>query len=224
MGTRPHAGSHPTCLSENIVNSSTEATNDAELIQSITDGNSGAFTTLYDRHATLLFSVAYHILSDREEARDIVQQVFIKVLKKSSLYSAAKGKAGAWLCTMTRNQSLDRVRQMKSKRLLNENLHEVAASEHDHAWQNQRYAQFSDEVELLNGALAALRPEEIHVLHLAYFGGLSQTEIASKLDQPLGSVKARIRRSLVKLRAALDGMLNPVMAKAHHETVYMAAR
>ena len=82
------------------------------------------------------------------------------------------------------------------------------------------YARYSDEVDLLHGALSGLRPDEMQVLRLAYFGGLSQTEISVELAQPLGSIKARIRRALVKLRIALNGIVeqhspSPQVHRAH---------
>ncbi len=181
---------------------------DSRLVQLTADGDPLAFTELYDRHSTLVFSVALKILADREEARDVLQQVFLKLLKKASLYSPAKGKPAAWLAAMARNQSLDRLRQIKCSRSLGEKLYIEMGGSENPSDPEQTYAHYSDELDLLHGAMAALRPEEIHVLHLAYFGGLSQSEIAGKLSQPLGSVKARIRRALCKLRASLDGVMN----------------
>lgn len=181
---------------------------DSRLMELTADGDSLAFTELYDRHSTLVFSVALKILADREEARDVVQQVFLKLIKKASLYSPEKGKPAAWLAAMTRNQSLDRLRQIKSSRSLGEKLYIEMGGSKNAGHPVETHPHYSDELDLLHGAMAALRPEEIHVLHLAYFGGLSQSEIAGKLSQPLGSVKARIRRALYKLRASLDGVMN----------------
>lgn len=186
------------------MNSTTITSDDSELIHSIAVGDPEAFTILYDRHSSILYSVAFHILGNREEALDVIQQVFLKVLKKAGIYHAAKGKPAAWLVTMTRNQSLDRIRQMKSHRSIGEKFYEDSLCIHQSSHQEARYGQHMDEVELLNGAMGALRQDEINVLHLAYFRGLSQTEISVRLAQPLGSVKARIRRALGKLRAALD--------------------
>ncbi len=181
---------------------------DSRLVELTADGDPLAFTELYDRHSTLVFSIALKILADREEARDVLQQVFLKLLKKASLYSPEKGKPAAWLAAMTRNQSLDRLRQIKSSRSLGEKLYIEMGGPENSNHPEQTHTHYSDELDLLHGAMAALRPEEIHVLHLAYFGGLSQSEIAGKLSQPLGSVKARIRRALYKLRASLDGVIH----------------
>ena len=130
------------------------------------DGDSLAFTELYDRHSTLVFSVALKILADREEARDVVQQVFLKLIKKASLYSPEKGKPAAWLAAMTRNQSLDRLRQIKSSRSLGEKLYIEMGGSKNAGHPVETHPHYSDELDLLHGAMAALRPEEIHVLHL----------------------------------------------------------
>ena len=187
-----------------------EITEDAQLLQDIVLGNQVAFSTLYDRHAGLVFSVALRMMSDREEARDVVQQVFLKVLQKAKLYCPTMGRVVSWLCMITRNQCLDRLRQVKSRKTLGENF--IAESLSNQYYDNQplRYGHYHDEVELLNGAISVLRPQEAEVLQMAYFTGLSQKEIADKLCVPLGSVKARIRRSLVKLRNALEGVIHPV--------------
>lgn len=185
-----------------------EERNDPHLVRLTAEGDGTAFTELYDRHSTLVFSVALKILEDREEARDVVQQVFLKLLKKASLYSPEKGRPAAWLAAMTRNQSLDRIRQLKSRRTLGEKLYIEATVVKDPFHPREGYARYSDEVKLLDGAMATLRPEEIHVLHLAYFGGLSQAEIAAKIGKPLGTVKALIRRALLKLRSALEETLH----------------
>ncbi len=196
------------------MNFPSEATEDCRLVQLTADGDAQAFTELYDRHSTLVFSVALKILADRDEARDVLQQVFLKLFKKASLYNPDKGKPAAWLAAMTRNQSLDRIRQIKARRSLDETLYQEAAAENLHL--TERYAADSDEVGLLHGAMAALRPDEIHVLHLAYFGGLTQSEISEKVGKPLGSVKALIRRALLKLRSSLDGMIQPDSLPPHY--------
>lgn len=181
--------------------------NDPALVQLTAEGDAAAFTELYDRHSTLVFSIAVKILEDREDASDVLQQVFLRLLKSAALYRPDRGKPAAWLAAITRNQCLDRLRQRRCRRDMHQKfyleVHPVAESprtDRGGTWN-------SDEVALLHTAISALRPDEIEVLHLAYFGGLSQTEISHQLAQPLGSVKARIRRSLVKLRTSLDGIV-----------------
>ena len=155
----------------------------------------------------MVFSIGLKMLENREEAGDVVQQVFLRLHHKACLYTPEKGRPAAWLAAITRNQCLDRLRQIKSRRSLSEKLFVEATLAAHPSPPGGGYASYSDEVDLLHGAMAALRPEEAHVLHLAYFGGFSQTEISAALAQPLGSVKARIRRALAKLRTSLEGIL-----------------
>lgn len=184
---------------------------DFNLVQLSSRGNSAAFSELYERHATFIHSVALKILADPDEAKDVVQHVFLKLHQKSHLYDASKGRPAAWLSVMARNRALDRLREIKRRYQLGEKFHAESGfpagaprGEMDDGM--VAYAAHSDAVELLDGALKALRPEEHEVLHLAYFGGCSQLEISTRLSQPLGTVKARIRRGLKKLRQALDGI------------------
>ncbi|MDB6070907.1 MAG: putative polymerase sigma factor, sigma-24 [Verrucomicrobiales bacterium] len=165
-----------------------------------------AFTLMYDRHATLLYSVSLKILADPEEARDILQQVFLTLHEKAPLYDAALGRPAAWLATMARNRSIDRLRSLKRQ-------HEYADRirlEHEIIENNPAATPFDgaypDEVEILRSAVADLPGDQRQALEMAYFGGLTQQEISDKLSQPLGTVKARIRRGLLKLREALDGL------------------
>ena len=192
----------------------------AQLMLRTAQGDSAAFTQLYDSHSTLVFSVALKILGDHEEAQDVLQQVFLKLFNKAALYSATKGKPAAWLAALARNQSLDRLRQLKSTRSLGEKFYHDQSGLENTASHPTHPAPYADEIILLNGALAALRPDEVQVLHLAYFGGLSQTEISQKLAQPLGSIKARIRRALAKLKLSLEDLMeippSPPRQLNHH--------
>lgn len=182
--------------------------NDSNLVQRTAEGDPMAFKELYDRHSTLVFCIALKILNDREEAKDVRQQVFLKLLTKSFLYTPPKsGSAAAWLAALTRNQSIDRFRQLKHQHSALEKLYHEEATLNTLSQPGKGYADYSDVVELLHGAMGALKPDEIHVLHLAYFGNLSHTEISDQLSQPLGSIKARIRRTLTKLRVSLEGVV-----------------
>ena len=158
-----------------------QETTDTNLVQFTAEGDAEAFRTLYDRHSTLVFSIALKILGNREEASDVLQQVFLRLHHKACLYTLENGRPASWLAAITRNQCLDRLRQMKCRRSLGEKLWFEATVAAHPRHPGGGYASYSDEVDLLHGAIAALRPEEIRVLHLAYFGALSQTEISFKL-------------------------------------------
>lgn len=174
---------------------------DAELIRRVAEGQSSAFTALYDRHSTLLYSVALKILANPEEAEDVVQHVFQTLFLKAGTFSPAFGTVEAWLATIARNQSITRIRRQKrymayaeSVRLLPDSCEMSPRAEP---------AVYSDEVQLLRKAVSALPDAQRLTLELAYFSGLTQMEIADKLAQPLGTVKARIRRGLIRLHEEL---------------------
>ena len=180
---------------------------DGELFELIANGDHQAFTEVYHRHSPLVYSLALQMLSDSEEAKDVRQQVFLKLLNKASLYFPDNHSPLSWLMKVTRNQAIDRIRQLKCRRSVNERIvieASLAAADDE---QSQSNVTLSDEVNFLHKAMDRLRPAESDILRLTYFRGLSQREIASQLRQPLGSVKARIRRSLLKLRRSLEEVM-----------------
>lgn len=162
---------------------------------------------MYDRYCSLLYSVALKVLADPEEARDVLQHVFLTLHEKAARYDSALGRPAAWLATMARNRSIDRLRSLKRERNYAEKVR-LQADPADLSFTTAAApATYPDEVEMLHGAVAQLPPDQRQALELAYFGGLTQQEISEKLSQPLGTVKARIRRGLLKLRESLDGLI-----------------
>lgn len=190
------------------LNPSSPELEDADLVRRVALRDPRAFTLMYDRHSTLLYSVALKILADPEEARDVLQNVFLTLHEKAEKYDPSLGRPAAWLATMARNRSIDRLRNLKRDRHYAERIRfESDPSDFTHS-PSHAPAAYSDEVEILRGAVAQLPPDQREALELAYFGGLTQQEISDQLSQPLGTVKARIRRGLLKLRESLDGILN----------------
>lgn len=179
---------------------------DADLVRRVALRDAEAFGLLYDRHSTLLYSVALRILADPEEARDVLQQVFLTLHLKAHRYDSALGRPVAWLSIMTRNRSLDRIRSLKRQRECVERIFSDAeALQSDGAPATEME---HDEIASLRAAVEQLPDDQRRALQLAYFSGLTQQEIADTLAQPLGTVKARIRRGLIKLRESLQGILN----------------
>jgi RNA polymerase sigma-70 factor (ECF subfamily) len=181
---------------------------DAEVIRRIRAGDRAAFLEFYDRYAPLLLSVAARVLGDRREAEDVLQDVFTQIWHKSSAYDAELGTLSSWAMTLTRNKAIDRLRASTRRRRL---LEEVAVSP-----ELNDEAPVASANELLYGreraqqiraALNELSADQREVIELAFFAGLSQSEIALRLQQPLGTVKARIRRGMLKLREQLGGAL-----------------
>lgn len=165
-------------------------------------GNVGALEQLYDRHASLMYSVLTQKLRDPIEAQDIVHDVFLKLHTKSVLYNSALGKPVAWLLTVARNMAIDRLRKraihqrfLEKQVVVDEPIAPPHSGLHD------------DELALLKHCVEILPSQQREALDLAYFGGLTQHEIAEQLAQPLGSVKAWIRRGLLRLKNCVESKL-----------------
>lgn len=189
------------------MNQPVEEPEDAELVRRVALRDAAAFTLLYDRYSTLLFSVSLKILSDPEEARDVLQHVFLTLHEKASRYDPCLGRPAAWLATMARNRSIDRLRSLKRERTYADKIRLETDPVQYATPAAAAPAAYADEVALIRGAVAQLPADQRQALELAYFGGLTQQEISDQLSQPLGTVKARIRRGLLKLRESLDGLL-----------------
>jgi len=180
-------------------------TEDGELIRRMAAGDKRACSELYDRFSRPLYSVALRILSDQSEAEDIVQDVFLSLWEKAGSFDLARGSAFGWAITLTRNRAIDRLRTRRRRStLLSESFVDdlpggTATIDPDSA-DDLIFKEKSVEV---RAALATLPPEQVRALELAFFSGLTQQEIAARLSEPLGTVKARIRRGLLKLRDTL---------------------
>jgi RNA polymerase sigma-70 factor (ECF subfamily) len=182
---------------------------DALLLGLVAEGDREAFGRLYDRFSGPLYSAALHILQDAAEAQDIVHDAFITLWEKASTFERTRGSAFSWAVTLVRNRAIDRIRMRRRRaELLAESVPEDlgygteggAPSADDAAVQG-------DNARLVRAAIAELPAEQRRALELAFFGGLTQEEIARRLQEPLGTVKARIRRGLLKLREALAPQL-----------------
>jgi RNA polymerase sigma-70 factor (ECF subfamily) len=178
---------------------------DARLVRRMAGGEHQAMAELYDRFSRPLYSTALHILQDAAEAQDIVHDVFITLWQKAAVFAAERGTAFSWAVTLTRNRAIDRLR---SRRRRAELLAGAAPADLGYfetvtgADSNDSAARH-DQAQAVRAAVATLPREQQHALELAFFSGLTQQEIAARLSEPLGTVKARIRRGLVKLRDTL---------------------
>jgi RNA polymerase sigma-70 factor (ECF subfamily) len=181
---------------------------DAEVIRGIRAGDRAAFLQFYDRHARLLLSVAARVLGDRREAEDVLQEVCTQIWQKSSGYDAALGSLSSWAATLARNKAIDRIRASTRRRRLVEEIALSAETMQPQAAASANEALFGRErAQQIHTALAELSADQRQVIELAFFAGLSQSEIATRLDQPLGTVKARIRRGMLRLREQLGDAL-----------------
>lgn len=175
---------------------------DVELMRLASEHHSAAVAMLYDRHSTLLYSVLMQKLADPGEAQDILHDVFLKLPRKASLYNSAFGRPAAWLLTLARNAAIDLLRRQTTHR-----RYVQKAEQETTGFAPAFDGPHSDEVELLHNCVGTLPDDQKQTLKLAYFGGLTQQEISDQLSQPLGTVKARIRRGLLKLRDCVEGKL-----------------
>jgi RNA polymerase sigma-70 factor (ECF subfamily) len=173
---------------------------DAELVRLVAHGDQTAFSELYDRFAPTLLAVAVRVVHDAQIAEDVVQDVFVHIWEKATAYTPERGRPLGWAVVMTRNRAIDKVRARgRSQKLL-----ERAGDDLAPAPVSGPAPGDGDRAEHVRGALADLSDEQRAVIELAFFGGLSQSEIAERTSKPLGTVKAHIRRGMLKLRDKLQ--------------------
>jgi RNA polymerase sigma-70 factor, ECF subfamily len=178
---------------------------DGDLVRRMARGDKTACAELYDRFSRPLYSLALRILNDKTEAEDVVQEVFLSLWEKATEFESDRGSAFGWAVTLTRNRAIDRIRTRRRRSTL---LSEAFVEDLP-GGQSAPEADLADDMVLkekamaVRAALAALPPDQLRAVELAYFSGLTQQEIASRLSEPLGTVKARIRRGLMKLRDTL---------------------
>ena len=171
------------------------------LIAEIARRDRDAFARFYDLHATLVHTLALRVLRERGDAEEVVQDVFVQVWRQAETYSTDRGTPEAWLITMTRSRSIDKLR---SRRRRDEMVRPVENPDRLPGLAVQASPAGEAEARAtLGGALGELPPAQRSVLQLAYFDGLTQSEIAVRLGEPLGTVKTRMRSGLERLRGVL---------------------
>jgi RNA polymerase sigma-70 factor, ECF subfamily len=167
-------------------------------------GEGDAVAELYDRHARPIYSLALRILGDATEAEDIVQEVFSQAWKQAARYSASRGAVAAWLMTLARSRAIDRLRA-KRARPGDVSDERVAGQLVDAGPSADSLVLSSEQVARVRAALDELPMLQRAAIELAYYEGLTHAEIADRLEQPLGTVKTRIRLAMLKLRDVLAG-------------------
>jgi RNA polymerase sigma-70 factor, ECF subfamily len=178
---------------------------DSDLMLEISRGNEAALGELYDRYSRLVFSVAYRVVQNWETAEEVTLDIFTRAWEKGGTYDPGLAKVSTWLMRMTRNRAIDRLRREKVRPL-----------QHSVSWADiprepvveknspETAVHLSMEQQRVRAAVASLPQPQQEALALAYFNGLSHSEIAQELDLPLGTVKGRIRGAMKKLRNLLQ--------------------
>ena len=177
---------------------------DVELLHAVARGDEAALARLYDAYRVILFGLLVRILNSREEAEDILQDVFIQVWRRAKDFDEKRGRPFTWLVTLARSRAIDRLRQLSARQRLadgaaREQTHEVSDALTDTVKVAQQ--------QVVRRALSELPEEQKRTLVLAYFDGLTQSEIAAKLNAPLGTIKTRMRSGMIKLRALLGSQV-----------------
>jgi RNA polymerase sigma-70 factor, ECF subfamily len=176
--------------------------NDVELLKAIAARDEAALAQLYDRYRAILFGLLMRILNNREEAEDVLQEVFLQVWRKAADFDENRGRPFTWLVTLARSRGIDRLRTLASReRVAEAGAREVSEQISDAATDALK----SEQRGLVSDALAKLPDEQKRPIMLAYFDGLTQSEIATRLGAPLGTVKTRMRTGMIRLRELLAG-------------------
>ena len=176
-------------------------------LEGIRARDAGALQALYDETFRVLYSLALRVLNDREDSEEVILDVYQQVWKAADRYDPARGTVLAWLAVITRRRAIDRVRQSNVRRTreLPVEAAEDAASEHPAP---ETETILEQRRRLIRAAMGTLAPEQRAPIELAFFSGMSHSEVAEALGAPLGTIKTRIRMGMQKLRKALPAELS----------------
>ncbi|MDQ6859976.1 MAG: sigma-70 family RNA polymerase sigma factor [Verrucomicrobiota bacterium] len=181
---------------------------DPELFRRTAAGDDKSLAELHRRYSGVLLATAMRVLNNARDAEEVVQEAFVQIWEKASVFDARRGKPLTWAMTLTRNKAIDHLRRIQRRRRLHDDVSEEAQ-----IWDGMVEQDSSDEAaahetkEIVRSAVIQLSADQRRAIELAFFGGLTQQQIAQQLDEPLGTVKARIRRGMLKLRQILGPRL-----------------
>lgn len=180
------------------------------LVRRMAAGEQDAMAEFYDQTSAMVFGLALRILRDHAAAEDVVLEVYAQVWKQAAAYEPSRGSPSAWLLNMTRSRAID-TRRVRGRDQASERL-EAAGDPVCDGPGPEALTVAAERHRFVHGAVAALSAELREVIQLAYFGGLSHSEIARTLGQPLGTVKTRIRSGMMQLRELLAPLNAPLPA------------
>lgn len=160
-------------------------------------GDQGAMAELYDRYSSVVYAVALRVLGETGAAEDVLQEVFLQLWRKPGAFDAARGSLGSWLAVITRNRAIDSLRKRRPETDIEDVVLSVSP---DLAGAAER----ARAAEKVRGVMGNMTPAQRSALEMAYWEGMSHSEIADKTGEPLGTVKTRIRAGLIALRKAFQ--------------------
>jgi RNA polymerase sigma-70 factor (ECF subfamily) len=173
------------------------STDDGFLLTRVQRGDEAAMATLFDRYSRVVYSVALRVLRDPAAAEDVLQDIFMQIWRKPDSFVSTRGSLGGWLAVVARNRSIDSLRRRKPQ----DSVDDIAlASPYNLADEAER----SVMTERARSVMTGLPPEQRKVVEMAFFDGLTHSEIAELTGDPLGTVKTRIRTALLVLRKAMQ--------------------
>jgi RNA polymerase sigma-70 factor (ECF subfamily) len=169
------------------------ANQDTELLERIQRGEDQAMSILFDRYSKIVYSVALRVLRDTAAAEDVMQEIFMQIWRSPNSFVAARGSLGGWLSVVARNRSIDTLRRKRPS----EQIEDISlASPYNLGDEAERNIM----MERARAAVVLLPPDQRKTLEMAFFDGLTHSEIAEMTGDPLGTVKTRIRSALLTLR------------------------
>lgn len=169
-------------------------------IEAVANGDRAAFRKLHDRFERLIFTTAYKVLGNYEDSQDVCQEVFAQIWAKAHLFDASKGKPLTWATTMARNRAIDRYRSKQRRASLDDRFGDhVAVLSPASTNETEDAVSRNETSRVLRSAVLDLTPAQREAVELAYFAGLTQKEVAERVGEPIGTVKARIRRAIQRL-------------------------
>ncbi|MCI0336022.1 MAG: sigma-70 family RNA polymerase sigma factor [Acidobacteria bacterium] len=177
-----------------------------DLIRRMSEGDQAALATLYDTTNRLVYGLILRVLGDTSIAEEVLLDVYTQAWRQAESYDTQRGTPLAWLTTIARSRAIDRLRSGWQDQQRKESLDSLGDAPTNAATPEEETVA-SERQRFVRAALEALSPEQREVIELAYYSGLSHSEIAAKLKQPLGTVKTRMRLGMIKLREALSPIL-----------------
>lgn len=182
---------------------------DLMLLQRIAQKDSASFQALYRKYSGLIFTAIANVLNDHHDAEDVMQEVLVQLWNKAHLYEPRKGKPLTWITTMARNRAIDRIRSKQRRSRLNDDFEsENKTDQFEFEDSSADICEVNERSRIVRSAVLKLTPDQKEAVVLAYFSGLTQAEVAEKLNEPLGTVKARIRRGVNRL----ETLVRPALA------------